>query len=104
MQTCPPPEHLKQFLDDQLSAADAAALSQHLETCAACRKALDALSADPESKNWRRLREQKPQPTNEPRPDFMRKLGGAFAPGSSLSRAAMDSTRVGGYAPLAAQL
>ena len=104
MQTCPQPEHLKQFLEEQLDADDAATLTQHLETCAVCRKALDHLSADADSKNWRRLREQKPQTGDEPRPDFMRRLGGVLAPGSALSRAATDSTRVSGHAPLGTRL
>jgi WD40 repeat protein/serine/threonine protein kinase len=93
MHTCPSPESLKQFLDEQLSADDVTALTRHLETCAGCRRALDQLSTDPDSKNWRRLREQQARPTDEPRPDFMRRLGGVLAPGSALSRAALESTR-----------
>jgi WD40 repeat protein len=93
MQTCPPPEHLRQFLDDLLGADAAAALTQHLEGCAACRQALDRLSSDADSKNWRRLRETEPRSGNEPRGDFLRRLEGVLAPGSSLSRAGLQMER-----------
>jgi WD40 repeat protein/serine/threonine protein kinase len=86
MQTCPPPEYLREFLDEHLSAADAAALTQHLESCAACRQALDRLSTDADSVNWRRLREPRSQTGDEPRPDFLRRLEGVLAPGSALSQ------------------
>src|SRR5437764_3183010 len=93
MQPCPPPEHLRQFLDEHLAAADAAGLTRHLETCAACRRALDDLSADADSENWRRLRDPRPRAGDEPPADFLRRLGDALAPGSSLSRAALRAGR-----------
>src|SRR5581483_6509092 len=93
MQPCPPPERLKQFLDERLAAADAAALTEHLETCAACRRTLDQLSADPDSQNWRRLRDSGPRAGEEPPADFLRRLGDVLAPGSSLSRAALAASR-----------
>jgi WD40 repeat protein/serine/threonine protein kinase len=93
MQTCPPPEYLKQFLAEQLSATDTASVAAHLESCAVCRQALDHLSTDSDSQNWRRLRDPGPRSANEPRPDFMRRLGSALAPGSSLSRAAQESSQ-----------
>src|SRR5438874_1097276 len=96
MQPCPPPEHLRQFLDEHLAAADAAGLTRHLETCAACRRALDDLSADADSENWRRLRDPRPRAGDEPPADFLRRLGDALAPGSSLSRAALRAERLDG--------
>src|SRR5262249_49578512 len=76
-----------------LSEADAATVAQHIDTCSACQQALDNLSADGNTRTWRRLRNLQPQAGDEPRPDFMRRLGGVLASGSALARAAMESTR-----------
>ncbi len=42
---CPPDQHLEQLLDDRLEAAEDAALTRHVESCAACQARLERLLA-----------------------------------------------------------
>ena len=42
-QSCPDATKLRQFLDDELSAADAVPLQQHIDACSACQQALQGL-------------------------------------------------------------
>ena len=93
MQPCPPPEQLKRFLGDQLGAAEATALTQHVETCASCWRSLDDLSADADGNKWRRLRNPEPPGGDEPQVAFLRRMECILAPGSSLSRAALQTDR-----------
>jgi len=43
--TCPEPEMLHDYLRGTLAAADDTAIDEHLETCASCQAAIDALDA-----------------------------------------------------------
>jgi hypothetical protein len=74
MQPCPPPERWQSFLTEQLEAAAAAALAQHLEACSACRQVLDDLSAGSDSKTWWQVREPRPDGEHQPPPAFLRRL------------------------------
>jgi serine/threonine protein kinase len=74
MQPCPPPERWQSFLSEQLEAAAAAALAQHLEQCRTCREVLDKLSGVSDSKTWRQAREPSPDEAHEPPPAFLRRL------------------------------
>src|SRR5260370_42161701 len=74
MQPCPPPERWQAFLTEQLDAASAAVLAEHLEGCAACRQVLDGLGADSDSKTLRLAREPRPDGDHEPPTGFLRRL------------------------------
>jgi WD40 repeat protein/tRNA A-37 threonylcarbamoyl transferase component Bud32 len=56
MFACPDPEVLRRLLADQLEEREFAALTDHLDSCSACRQLLDQLSEDPDSQRWRSLR------------------------------------------------
>jgi serine/threonine-protein kinase len=42
---CPPPDHLKRLLADELSGPEAEVIEAHLEGCAGCQQALERLTA-----------------------------------------------------------
>lgn len=62
MGTCPNRETLQLLLDGKVTGEDWVTLSDHLETCPACRELLDRLSADPVSCRWRRWHNQTDPP------------------------------------------
>ena len=69
MGPCPSVEHLRRLLADELTAAEEAALDDHLRQCSACRRALEASTAsEPVS--------VRPGAADglEPGPDLMRRL------------------------------
>src|SRR5207249_517769 len=43
--SCPPPERLRQLLDDRLSPTEQAELTTHLSGCAHCQRQLETLAA-----------------------------------------------------------
>ena len=64
--SCPGADELRQLLDDTLPAPAHAELSQHLETCATCRAALDQLAADGASLSGLARGLQQPPTEHEP--------------------------------------
>src|SRR5437016_2056787 len=80
MPTCPSQDRWERLLTEESGDADALLLGQHLEGCAACREALDRLSADADCGRWRRLRRQGRSPGNEPSAEFLRRLEEGLSP------------------------
>jgi serine/threonine protein kinase len=78
MGPCPPVEHLRRLLADELTAAGEEALDDHLRRCAACRRALESLTAS-EPISGRPGAAGGPAPS----PDLLRRLKAVTA---SLSR------------------
>ncbi|HVS34287.1 MAG TPA: protein kinase, partial [Gemmataceae bacterium] len=55
--SCPPREDLERLLDERLAPAEQQRLSRHVAGCAACQKALEALTAD---SGWDMVSDQAP--------------------------------------------
>ena len=71
MGPCPPVEHLRRLLADELTAAEEEALDDHLLQCAACRRVLESLTAS-EPASGRPSAVDGPAPA--PDPELLRRL------------------------------
>ncbi len=74
MEPCPTVEHLRRLLAEELAAAEEEALDVHLRRCAACRRALESLTA-PEPVSGRPGAAGGPAPS----PELLRRLKAATA-------------------------
>src|SRR5262245_36099437 len=67
---CPDLQHLRQLLDEQLSADEQDALSRHLERCPTCQSTLEGLAAGKHT--WTQAREGLCQDDTDPHPGLER--------------------------------
>jgi WD40 repeat protein/serine/threonine protein kinase len=79
MNTCPPADHLRRMLGEELSQAELGACAEHVEACPACRRALERLLEEKTRVNIAAPSSPAP-PAEGPSPDFLRRLVDRLAP------------------------
>src|SRR6516225_9701332 len=102
--SCPDPTVLQQLLDETAPASVHGELTQHLETCATCRAALDQLAADGASLSG--LARGLQQPPTEQEPGLVRVLQDAARtdPAADVTQApAIRIDTPGGTQPIGAR-
>jgi serine/threonine protein kinase/formylglycine-generating enzyme required for sulfatase activity len=96
MTPCPSQRQLEQFLDEQLSTAERAAVEAHVGQCAACQQTLEQSVGNDETEWLRGWNESGPSPAQQPDTEVLRRLEQVALSASrtaNLAAPASDATR-----------